>query len=94
MMRISSLLILLVVLALMGKTAVTAFCPDLLPVSMAACDWAEESQEEDGSEEDDKAFHPNASAFGSNIVDTSPAIHPAGSLTILIREILAPPPQV
>lgn len=93
MKRLSSILILFVVFALMGKTAVTAFCPDFLPVSATSCDWTEESSEEDESEEDDKALHVVSSLALSFTLVSGQFEHPASNLKTTTLEILAPPPQ-
>lgn len=93
MKRLSSILILFVVFALAGKTAVTAFCPEVLPVSGVACDWAEESSEEDESEEDDKALHHGPGAAVSNIAVSNQVEHPECHLKTMTLEIIAPPPQ-
>jgi len=93
MKRLSSIFVLFVVFALTGKTAVTAFCPEVLPVSGVLCDWAEESSEEDESEEDDKALHPGPSAAVSNISIFKQVEHPECHLKTMTLEIIAPPPQ-
>lgn len=93
MKRLSSILILFVVFALTGKTAVTAFCPEVLTVSGVACDWAEESSEEDESEEDDKALHPHSPAACCDTSASRLVFHPASCVNTTPLEILAPPPQ-
>jgi len=91
--KLSSVVLLLIAFALLGKTAITSFCPQVLTYAVATADLAEENMEEDESGEDDKVLGQRSAAASA---------HPESQrlFTPLVfhvlshaREILAPPPQ-
>lgn len=93
MKRLSSLVLLLIVFALLGKTAVTSFCPEVLTVAVASADLSEESAEEDEPGEDDKVVGKQEGAISSLDQSPSLSILHVMPLQSADAEIVAPPPQ-
>lgn len=93
MKRLSSLVLLLIVFALLGETAVTSFCPEVLTVAVASADLSEESAEEDEPGEDDKVVgKPEGTVLGLDRSSPVSILH-VMPLQTTDAEIVAPPPQ-
>lgn len=87
------MLLFLLVFALVGKTAVTSFAPELTYTVVVASDWTEESEEEDELGDDDKVFE---SVGGLLAVPVSLKVRPIPvslRLETLPRTTPKPPPQ-
>lgn len=86
-------MLLLIAFALVGKIALTSFCPKVLTYAVATADLAEENMEEDESGEDDKVLGQRSLCGSSH--PESPRLFTPLVFHVLshAREILAPPPQ-
>ena len=93
MKRLSSLVLLLIVFALLGETAVTSFCPEMLTIAVASADLSEESAEEDEPGEDDKVAGKPDGTVVSLDQTSSLSILRVMPLQSADAEIVAPPPQ-
>lgn len=93
MKRLSSLVLLLIVFALLGRTAVTSFCPEVFTVTVASADLSEESSGEDEPGEDDKVVgKQEGTIFGLERSPSLSILH-VMPLQSTDAEIVAPPPQ-
>jgi hypothetical protein len=93
MKRLSSLILIFIGFTLLGKVAVTSFCPEVLTVIVTAVDPAEETVEEDETGEDDKVVghKPGHLSLGADsLAAGSESVFP---LLSACYDIVAQPPQ-
>lgn len=93
MKRLSSLILIFIGFTLLGKMAVTSFCPEVLTVIVTSVDPAEETVEEDETGEDDKVVGQKPGHLSLGPDSLAAGSESAFPLLTACYDIVAQPPQ-